>query len=230
MAQAHAFVIEILTDSPMSTYRLHVSGSFMQAGQQLHRQLAQILAAPVLSGDHDPIDLVLAAHQIRSGAEALLAASVEEARAAGRTWQEIGQALGISRQAAFQRFGKPIDPRNGEVMNTSPLPEAVELARAVIEDHAHGRWADITERFDETMRAGLTEEGLAEAWAYLAGMAGDFESYGDTEAARAGDFTITNTPLAFEAGDFVARITFRDDRTISGLFILNRDAASGDST
>jgi len=115
-------------------------------------------------------------------------------------------------------------------MNTSPLPEAVELARAVIEDHAHGRWADITERFDETMRAGLTEEGLAEAWAYLAGMAGDFESYGDTEAARAGDFTITNTPLAFEAGDFVARITFRDDRTISGLFILNRDAASGDST
>ncbi|BBY85823.1 hypothetical protein MTOK_16050 [Mycolicibacterium tokaiense] len=36
---------------------------------------------------------------------------------------------------------------------------------------------------------------------------------------RAGDFTITitNTPSAFEAGDFVARITFRDDRTIAGL-------------
>jgi hypothetical protein len=44
---------------------------------------------------------------------------------------------------------------------------------------------------------------------------------------RAGDFTITNTPLAFEAGDFVARITFRDDRTIAGLYILNPDAAGG---
>jgi hypothetical protein len=31
--------------------------------------------------------------------------------------------------------------------------------------------------------------------------------------------------LAFEAGDFVARITFRDDQTIAGLYILNPDAA-----
>lgn len=201
----------------------------MLAGQQLHRQLGQILAAPVFNSDSDPIDLVRAAHQIRGGAEALMAAAVRQAREAGRTWQEIGQVLGVSRQAAFQKYGKPIDPRNGEVMDTSPLPEAIELARAVIDDHAHARWADITERFDETMRAGLTEAGLAEAWAYLAGMAGAYEKYGDTEAVRAGDFTVTNTPLAFEAGDFVARITFRDDRTIAGLYILNPEVADGDS-
>lgn len=158
-----------------------------------------------------------------------MAAAVQQAREAGRTWQEIGQVLGVSRQAAFQKYGKPIDPRNGEVMNTSPLPEAIELAQAVIDDHAHGRWTDITARFDETMRAGLTEEGLAEAWAYLAGIAGAYESHGDTEAVRAGDFTITTTPLTFEAGDFVARITFRDDQTIAGLYILNPEAANGDS-
>jgi hypothetical protein len=206
-----------------------MSGSFMLAGQQLHRQLGQILAAPVLNSDNDPIHLVRAAHQIRGGAETLMAAAVQQAREAGRTWQEIGQVLGVSRQAAFQKYGKPIDPRNGDAMNTSPLPDAIELTRAVIEDHAHGRWTDITERFDETMRAGLTEEGLAEAWAYLAGMAGAYESHGDTQVRRAGDFTITNTPLAFEAGDFVARITFRDDRTIAGLYILNPDADDGDS-
>lgn len=154
-----------------------------------------------------------------------MAAAVQQAREAGRTWQEIGQVLGVSRQAAFQKYGKPIDPRNGEIMNTNPLPDAVELAQAVIDDHAHGRWSDITERFDETMRGGLTDEGLAEAWATLAGMAGAYESHGDTEAVRAGDFTITNTPLAFEAGDFVARITFRDDRTIAGLYILNPETA-----
>ena len=81
---------------------------------------------------------------------------------------------------------------------------------------------DITERFDETMRMGLTE-----AWAYLAGMAGAYE-HGDTEAVRASDCTITNTPLAFEAGEFIARVTFRDDRTIAGLYIHNPDAANGD--
>ena len=201
--------------------------AFTTKGQQLHRQLAQILAAPVLNSENDPIGLVGAAQQIREGAEALLIAAVQQARDKGRTWQEIGDSLGVSRQAAFQRYGKPIDPRNGEVMNTSPLPEAVDLAMAVIDDHVRGRWANITERFDGTMRAGLTEEGLAEAWAYLAGTAGAYESHGDTEAVRAGDFTVTDTPLAFEAGDFVARITFRDDQTIAGLYILNPDAANG---
>ena len=202
-------------------------GSFTLTGQQLHRQLGQILAAPVLNSEIEPLDLVRAAHEIRDGAEALMAAAVQQAREAGRTWQEIGAVLGVSRQAAFQRYGKPIDPRSGEVMNTSSLPDAVKLARAVIDDHAHGRWANITARFDDTMRAGLTEEGLAEAWAYFAGLAGAYESHGDTDVVRAGDFTITNTPLTFEAGDFVARITFRDDRTIAGLFILNPDAAGG---
>lgn len=112
-------------------------------------------------------------------------------------------------------------------MNTSPLPGAAELARAVIDDHAHSRWADVSARFDDTMRAGLTEEGLAEAWAYFVGLAGAYEGHGDTGTVRAGDFTITNTPLVFEAGDFVARITFRDDRTIAGLYILNPDVADG---
>jgi hypothetical protein len=61
------------------------------------------------------------------------------------------------------------------------------------------------------------------------GMAGAYEGRGDTDVARAGDFTTTNTPLTFEAGDFVARITFRDDRTIAGLYILNPDVAGGGS-
>lgn len=204
-----------------------MSGSFTLTGQQLHRQLGQILAAPVLRGENDPLGLVRAAHEVQDRAEALMAAAVQQAREAGRTWQEIGDVLGVSRQAVFQRYGKPIDPRTGEVMNTSPLPEADELARRVIDDLAHARWADVSARFDATMRDRLTDEGLAEAWAHIVGLAGAYESHGDTDAVRAGDFTTTNTPLIFEAGDFVARITFRDDRTIAGLYILNPDAADG---
>lgn len=111
-------------------------------------------------------------------------------------------------------------------MNTKPLPEADALARTVIDDLVHGRWADVSARFDATMRAGLTDEGLAEAWALIIGMAGAYERHGDTEAVRTADFTTTNTPLTFEAGEFVARITFRDDQTIAGLYILNPDAAA----
>jgi Protein of unknown function (DUF3887) len=204
-----------------------MSGSFTVTGQQLHRQLGQILAAPVLRGQKDPLELVRAAHEVQDRAEALMAAAVQQAREDGRTWQEIGDVLGVSRQAVFQRYGKPIDPRNGGVMNTTALPEADELARTVIDDLAHARWADVRARFDATMRDGLTEEGLAEAWAHIVGLAGAYESHGDTVAARTGLLTTTNTPLIFEAGDFVARITFRDDRTIAGLYILNPDIAGG---
>lgn len=204
-----------------------MSGSFTAIGQQLHHQLGQVLAAPVLQGEDDPIASVRAAREIRDRAEALMAAAVLQARLTGRTWQEIGEVLGVSRQAAFQRYGKPIDPRTGEAMNTQVLPEADELSRAVIDDLAHARWADVTARFDAVMRDRLTEEGLAEAWAHIVGLAGAYESHGDIDAVRAGDFTTTNTPLSFEAGDFVARITFRDDRSLAGLYILNPDVAVG---
>lgn len=202
-----------------------MSDSFSETGQQLHRQLGQILAAPVLRGEHDPLGLVRAAREVQDGAELLMKAAVRQARDAGRTWQEIGDVLGVTRQAVFQRYGKPIDPRTGEAMNTIALRDADELARTVIDDLAHARWPDVSARFDATMRERLTDEGLAEAWAYIAGLAGAYENHGDTEVVRAGDFTTTNTPLSFEAGDFVARITFRDDRTIAGLFILDPDAA-----
>ncbi|MDO0977823.1 DUF3887 domain-containing protein [Mycolicibacterium frederiksbergense] len=201
--------------------------SFTTVGQQLHRQLGQILAAPVLRGEDDPLELVHATHEVQNAAQALMAAAVQQARERGRTWQEIGEVLGVSRQAAFQRYGKPIDPRTGEIMNTQVLPEADELSRTVIDDLAHARWSDVTARFDATMRDRLTEEGLAEAWAHIVGLAGAYEGHGDTDSVRAGDFTTTNTPLNFEAGDFVARITFRDDQTLAGLYILNPDVAGG---
>jgi hypothetical protein len=34
---------------------------------------------------------------------------VQQARRAGRSWTEIGAALGVSRQAAWERFSQPPD-------------------------------------------------------------------------------------------------------------------------
>jgi hypothetical protein len=191
-----------------------------ETGQHLHRRLGQMIAAPVLNGDSDPLEMVRSAQEVQDLAEALLAAAVRQARAQGRTWQDIGDVLGVSRQAVFQRYGKPVDPRTGEPMNTIPLAGADELARTVIDDLAHARWADVRARFDAIMRDRLTDDGLAEAWVHIVGLSGAYESHGGTDIVRAGDFTVTNTPLAFEAGDHLARITFRDDRSIAGLFIL----------
>lgn len=40
-------------------------------------------------------------------AQYLLRAAVDRARAEGHTWQEIGEVVGTTRQAAFQRFARP---------------------------------------------------------------------------------------------------------------------------
>lgn len=186
----------------------------------VRRDVEEILAGPVLAGDDDLLTAVRVSARLRDHAAELVAAAVQRARASGCTWQQIGDALGISRQAAFQRFGKPIDPRTGETMDTTPLPEAPDLAAAVIDELAHSRWADVVARFDAACAERLGEDGLAAAWAQVIGRVGAYERHGDVHAVRAADLTITDTPLAFEAGDFVARITFRDDRTIAGLFIV----------
>ena len=184
-----------------------------------------MLAAPVLSGSLDPLAAIRASVEMQARMGELVAAAVERARASGCTWQQIGDVLGISRQAAFQRFGRPIDPRTGEAMNTTPLPEAGKLAETVIDDIASARWTNVVARFDRIVADKLNEEGLAAAWAQVIAFAGAYEGRGEVSVVRAADFTITTTPLAFEAGDFVARISFRDDRTIAGLFLLSPEQA-----
>jgi len=49
---------------------------------------------------------IIAASEELEAADAKLRAAVREARAAGDSWTVIGAALGVSKQAAQQRFSK----------------------------------------------------------------------------------------------------------------------------
>lgn len=202
-----------------------MTDSLTELSTRLRRELDAILAAPVLGEEHEPLAALRASVAVQARAAELVAAAVERARGAGLTWQQIGDVLGVSRQAAFQRFGKPIDPRTGEAMNTTPLPEAADLAETVIDDLSGSRWASVVARFDQVVAERLNAEGLAAAWAQVVGTVGAYEGHGEVELKRAADLTITTTPLAFEAGDFVARISFRDDQTIAGLLLLRPELA-----
>ncbi|MFJ3029348.1 DUF3887 domain-containing protein [Curtobacterium sp. NPDC087080] len=191
-----------------------------EQASNVHRAVGDIIASPVLGDGQEPLDTVAAANRVCEQATALLAASVERARNEGVTWQQIGDVLGVSRQAAFQRFGKPVDPATGATLDTAVLPDATELAASVIDLLASGRWDQVTSQFDDAMLRTVTTDGLAAAWTQIIAAAGAFERRGETESVRSAGLTVTNTPLAFEAGDFTARIAFRDDRRISGLLVL----------
>lgn len=191
----------------------------------LHQQVNDLVAHPVLHERPDPLERLGVAVRVESTASALVVAAVGAARTQGVAWQRIGEVLGVTRQAAFQRFGKPIDPRTGETMNPAPLAHATEINDVILDELVASQWDDIVERFDPAMRSALTPDALAAAWSQVIRTAGAFETRGMAAATRLGEVTVVETPLHFEAGEFVARVSLRDDASIAGFFLVAPDAA-----
>jgi hypothetical protein len=144
---------------------------------------------------------------------------VDRARAAGHSWREIGDVLDTTRQAAFQRFGRPIDPRTGGPMVREVLPGAADRAAAIVGCFAEGRWEDIRGDFADIMREHLDAERLAAGWAQTVGMVGAFERMGEPLAYPVGEGTVVDVPLHFEAGERTGRVSFGRDGKVVGLFI-----------
>jgi hypothetical protein len=145
--------------------------------------------------------------------------TVAGARDSGHTWAEIGQVLGTSRQAAFQRSGRPLDPRTGRPMEPA-VADAGDRALALVGHLASGRWAAAWQTFGPAVAARLDAAGLAAAWAQLAGMIGRYERHGRPSVYQAGDYTIADIPLFFEAGDRMERVSYGRDGQVAGLFFL----------
>ncbi len=188
-------------------------------------ELAASVAALVGADDEHPrvaaMARVSAARTVRDRADRVLAAAVAQARAAGCTWQDIGDVLGTTRQAAFQRFGRPIDPRTGNAMDTTATPGADQRAVEIFGQLAGGDSDAVHRDFDDQMAAALTASGLGDTWAQIVAMVGAFERSGEPFARRMGEHTVVDVPLAFEAGDMTGRVAFHPDLRIAGLFVLD---------
>src|SRR5262249_3996141 len=70
-----------------------------------------LMAAVRARGPDAQLDRVEAAiavgEELASGGDELIGRFVEEARSAGCSWTEIGARMGVSKQAARQRFAQP---------------------------------------------------------------------------------------------------------------------------
>jgi hypothetical protein len=151
---------------------------------------------------------------------------VQQSRDAGHTWQEIGDLLGVTRQAAFQRFGKPIDPRTGKPMDKAVrMTGAAERAAAIVSDILDGRMDQVRPFFTAQVLAAFTDQARGDTLAAIAGLVGAFEGYGQGEpfVRRVGDYTVVDIPMRYEAGDMKARVAFDADEKVAGFFILNPD-------
>ena len=153
----------------------------------------------------------------------VLSLCVQQCRDAGHTWQEIGDLLGVTRQAAFQRFGKPIDPRTGQPMDkTVHMTDAAERAVNITTDILEGHMDQVRPSFNAEVLAAFTDEVRGSAMATVAGLVGAFEGFGQAEpfVRRIGDHTVVDIPLRYEAGDMKARVAFDAEEKVAGFFIL----------
>jgi hypothetical protein len=183
----------------------------------LSEQVGNPLAAPPY------LDLIRHAQDTHILAEQVLKLCVRQSRDAGHTWQEIGDLLGVTRQAAFQRFGKPIDPRTGEPMDkTVHMTDAAERAVKIVTDVLEGRMDEARKSFNAQVLAAFTDEVRGSGLATVAGMVGAFEGFGEGEpfVRRIGDHTVVDIPLRYEAGDMKARVAFDTDEHVAGLVIV----------
>jgi len=179
-------------------------------------RLADQLSRP---GAGSPLAAMAAARELSAATNAAMQAAVDRARAAGHSWKRIGDVLGTTRQAAFQRFGRPVDPRTGEPMNRAVPPGLADRAVALFVAQAEGRYGDVLGELDEKMREKLDAARLAAGWAHTTAIIGRLERIGDPFAFRADDYTVVNIPLHFEAGEANGRVTFDLAGKIAGLFI-----------
>jgi hypothetical protein len=179
-------------------------------------RLAAELAQP---GGEVPLAAIAAARRLSAAADVALQEAVDRARAAGHSWREIGDVLDTTRQAAFQRFGRPVDPRTGTPMSRAVLPGAADKAVTIFADMAASRWEEARRDFAETMQERLDADRLADGWARTIGMIGNFERMGEPLTYPAGESTVVDIPLHFEAGDRTGRVSFDSDVKVIGLFI-----------
>lgn len=174
----------------------------------------------------DPLAGVDAAKELTRAADDTLRAAVDRARAASRTWQEIGDLLGTSRQAAFQRFGRPIDPRTGTPMTqATPLPDATEKAVDLVVEYVEGHYEAVRSHFDEQMLDAVSLERLSDGHAQISGLVGAYEGMGEPYVRMLGKHTVVNVPLRFEAGNMIAQVTYSSDGQVAGLFVKLADVS-----
>jgi hypothetical protein len=184
---------------------------------------ARVALADVPAGRPlEPLEAVEVIRSLAGLVEDGMREAVQQARQAGHTWAEIGDLLGTTRQAAFQRFGRPLDPRTGMPMAGTILPGAAGRASGLFADIAEQRWDQVRAGFNQQMSERLDATALAGAWAQVIGTAGGYEGMGEPVAHQAGDYTVVDVPLRFEAADLTGRVSYDRDGRVAGLYFLNK--------
>lgn len=174
------------------------------------------------------------AQQAIDDARAALVAAVRAARADGRTWADIGAELGMSRQAAFKRFGEPTGPRAGERVRSRSIAAVPELTERVFALISAAEYTPLAELMHPRTAEELPVGVIAEAWRRALGEVGALQGCSGTrvELPRGGALdpqgtavgtVVGVTTLEHEAGELQGRVAFDESHRVVGLLLVPVD-------
>ncbi|MEJ8632190.1 hypothetical protein [Streptomyces sp. MS2.AVA.5] len=93
------------TEKPFrEEWTTHARRAATGLADRLLRELQSVLQGLAAT---DPRAALTAAADMERASRLLLTESADAARSSGDSWAQVGRAVGISRQAAHERFGKP---------------------------------------------------------------------------------------------------------------------------
>ncbi|MFZ0043507.1 MAG: DUF3887 domain-containing protein [Solirubrobacteraceae bacterium] len=181
------------------------------------------LVADVLRADEQDESQVMRAIAATRSLDALveetLRGLVEQARAAGHTWAEIGELLHVSRQAAFQRFGGAPRSTAADAAVSTPVDGAVEHAMPVLEAFLDGRFEDARARFSARMLQAVSLELLAEVREKVRREAGEVQAIGTPRISVHDGYTVVDIPVALERADGIGRVALDVGREVAGFLV-----------
>jgi hypothetical protein len=188
----------------------------------------QLVADVLLAEEHSPGHVMRAIAATRSldmVVEDTLRALVDQARAAGHTWAEIGGLLGVTRQAAFQRFGgRSASSEDGGMV--APVTGAVEQAVVVLQAFLAGHFDDVRSSFDERMLNACSGELLADVREKVQREAGEVQALGTPVISVRDGYTVVDIPVALDRADGIGRVVLDAERQVAGFFVRPAEVVS----
>ena len=188
------------------------------------------LVATTLRADEDDspgqvMRAIAATRSLDMIVEDTLRALVDQARAAGHTWAEIGELLHVSRQAAFQRFGagRRATAEDGVAV---PVDGAVETAVPVLQAFLDGRFDDARARFGERMLDACSVELMADVREKVHQYGGEVQELGTPVISVRDGYTGVDIPVALDRADGIGRVVLDADRRVVGFFVSPAEAMS----
>ncbi|MDN5880391.1 MAG: DUF3887 domain-containing protein [Micrococcaceae bacterium] len=158
------------------------------------------------------------AEELKYLADDLLTAAASRAHDAGLSWQDIGNQLGISRQAAYQRFavGNPADDERRR--EDHALLDQVRRLFAAIDS---GGLERIGAEFTPRMLAQVPPSTVTALWADAIGSLGPFDRLTAATVRRNGSTRFVHCSLVFADGLLDGRVAVDRSGKVAGLLITD---------